>query len=101
MEQLIKQKLSEIEKQYEVQILFASETGSRAWGLPAVEQDTDLGVHTTPSFMLEFNDQLKAAQDVKILYILLKTSQLSLNSGTRKRIGFGYPNLLPQKGVKS
>lgn len=69
-------------------------------GFPAVEQDTDLGVHTTPPFMLKINIQTKAAQEAKILRILLTASQLNLNSGTRKRISFGYPNLLPQKGEK-
>lgn len=42
MQQLILQKLKEIEKQYEVQILFASETGSRAWGFPSPDSDYDV-----------------------------------------------------------
>ncbi|OKL40006.1 nucleotidyltransferase domain-containing protein [Pontibacter flavimaris] len=42
MQELIQQKLSEIEKQYGVQILFASETGSRAWGFPSPDSDYDV-----------------------------------------------------------
>ncbi|PVY40860.1 nucleotidyltransferase domain-containing protein [Pontibacter virosus] len=42
MQELILQKLREIEQQYEVQILFASETGSRAWGFPSPDSDYDV-----------------------------------------------------------
>lgn len=42
MQELIQQKLSEIEKEYEVQVLFASETGSRAWGFPSPDSDYDV-----------------------------------------------------------
>jgi uncharacterized protein len=42
MQEQILQKLKEIETQYEVQILFASETGSRAWGFPSPDSDFDV-----------------------------------------------------------
>lgn len=42
MQEQIRQKLQEIEAQYGVQILFASETGSRAWGFPSPDSDYDV-----------------------------------------------------------
>lgn len=42
MQELILQKLKEIETQHQVQILFASETGSRAWGFPSPDSDYDV-----------------------------------------------------------
>src|ERR1700750_123697 len=34
--------LQQIEKEYEVKILFACETGSRAWGFPSPDSDYDI-----------------------------------------------------------
>lgn len=42
MQAIILQKLKEIEIQHGVQILFASETGSRAWGFPSPDSDYDV-----------------------------------------------------------
>ncbi|MBJ6118096.1 nucleotidyltransferase domain-containing protein [Pontibacter sp. BT310] len=42
MQEQILQKLREIEAQYKVQILLASETGSRAWGFPSPDSDYDV-----------------------------------------------------------
>lgn len=42
MDQLIKEKLREVEKEYGVSILLACETGSRAWGFPSPDSDYDV-----------------------------------------------------------
>jgi len=44
MEQLIQQKLAEIEATKGIQILFACETGSRAWGFPSPDSDYDVRI---------------------------------------------------------
>jgi predicted nucleotidyltransferase len=42
MEAIIKKKIAEIETQYNVKVLFACETGSRAWGFPSPDSDFDV-----------------------------------------------------------
>ncbi|UII31201.1 nucleotidyltransferase domain-containing protein [Fulvivirga ulvae] len=42
METLIKRKLKEIEKQKGVKVLYACESGSRAWGFPSPDSDYDV-----------------------------------------------------------
>lgn len=42
MEKLIKEKLSEIENEYGIRILYACESGSRAWGFPSPNSDYDV-----------------------------------------------------------
>ena len=42
MDELIKSKLLEIEKDYNVKILYACESGSRAWGFPSPNSDYDV-----------------------------------------------------------
>ncbi|HSH03499.1 MAG TPA: nucleotidyltransferase domain-containing protein [Anaerolineae bacterium] len=42
METLIKQHLVEIEKEHDVKILYACESGSRAWGFPSADSDYDV-----------------------------------------------------------
>ena len=42
METLIKQKLDEIEKQFNVTIFYACESGSRAWGFESTDSDYDI-----------------------------------------------------------
>ena len=42
MEQIIRQRLSEIEKTQNVRILFAVESGSRAWGIASPDSDYDV-----------------------------------------------------------
>jgi len=42
MKNLIQQKISEIEKERNIQILFASESGSRGWGFPSPNSDYDV-----------------------------------------------------------
>ncbi len=42
MQTQIQNKLSEIESQYKVKILYACETGSRAWGFPSPDSDYDV-----------------------------------------------------------
>src|SRR5436309_8041555 len=39
---VIKQKLVEVEKKHNVRILFAIESGSRAWGFPSINSDYDV-----------------------------------------------------------
>lgn len=42
MEATIKEKLKHIEKEYSVKILYACESGSRAWGFPSPDSDYDV-----------------------------------------------------------
>ncbi|MBX0313834.1 nucleotidyltransferase domain-containing protein [Planococcus glaciei] len=42
MNQLILEKLQEIEEQFQVKILYAVESGSRAWGFPSKDSDYDV-----------------------------------------------------------
>lgn len=42
MEGIIKEKLSDIEKEHKVRILYACESGSRAWGFPSPNSDYDV-----------------------------------------------------------
>ncbi len=42
MEELIKDKLSEIEREYAIRMLYACESGSRAWGFPSADSDYDV-----------------------------------------------------------
>jgi len=53
----IKIKLNEIEKQYDVEILFAIESGSRAWGFESPDSDYDVRFvyKSKPKFYLQLN----------------------------------------------
>ncbi|PGS48689.1 nucleotidyltransferase domain-containing protein [Bacillus sp. AFS041924] len=42
MKEIIREKLDQIEKEHDVKILFAVESGSRAWGLPSKDSDYDV-----------------------------------------------------------
>jgi len=42
MKELIRQKLIEIEEKYQVKVLYAVESGSRAWGFPSKDSDYDV-----------------------------------------------------------
>lgn len=42
MERRIKQKITELEQQYHIHILYACESGSRAWGFPSPNSDYDV-----------------------------------------------------------
>ncbi|WLV26069.1 nucleotidyltransferase domain-containing protein [Aciduricibacillus chroicocephali] len=42
MEQLIKDKILEVEKRFHVKVLFAIDAGSRAWGFPSQDSDYDV-----------------------------------------------------------
>ena len=42
MKQIIQNKLKEIEQEYDIKILFALESGSRAWGFPSMDSDFDV-----------------------------------------------------------
>ena len=44
MQETIKARLTELERQYSVKILFACETGSRAWGFPSPDSDYDVRI---------------------------------------------------------
>ncbi|TPE43315.1 nucleotidyltransferase domain-containing protein [Pontibacter mangrovi] len=59
MQEQIRQKLKEIEAQYGVQILFASETGSRVWGFPSPDSDYDVRFiyHHTRDWYLSIDEQ--------------------------------------------
>ena len=42
MKEIILSKLKEIENEYQVKILYAVESGSRAWGFPSKDSDYDV-----------------------------------------------------------
>ncbi len=42
MKAIIKKKLTEIEKEYQIKILYSCESGSRAWGFPSPDSDYDV-----------------------------------------------------------
>lgn len=42
MKQIIQNKIKEIEQEYDIKILFALESGSRAWGFPSMDSDFDV-----------------------------------------------------------
>jgi hypothetical protein len=42
MQELIKQKLAEVEKSQHIRILYACESGSRGWGFPSIDSDYDV-----------------------------------------------------------
>ncbi len=44
MEKLILSYLNEVERKYEIEILLACETGSRAWGVPSPDSDYDVRI---------------------------------------------------------
>ncbi len=44
MEKLIKEKLKELENTHQVEVLYACETGSRAWGFPSPDSDYDVRI---------------------------------------------------------
>lgn len=44
MEPRIKKQLNEIQKQHQIKILYACETGSRAWGFPSPDSDYDVRI---------------------------------------------------------
>ena len=59
MDNIIKNKLAEIENEYDIRILFACESGSRAWGFASPDSDYDVRfvyVHNT-DFYLSIDDR--------------------------------------------
>jgi len=42
MEAIIQNKLTELEQKHQVKVLYACETGSRAWGFPSPDSDYDV-----------------------------------------------------------
>ncbi len=52
MHSTILQKLNEVEEKYDVKILYACETGSRAWGFPSPDSDYDV------RFVFAFKDYM-------------------------------------------
>ncbi len=59
METKIKDKLKDIEKQYKVKILYACETGSRAWGFASPDSDYDVRIiyRHEPDWYLSLSDK--------------------------------------------
>lgn len=55
MKTIILDKLRQIEKEYEIEILFAVESGSRAWGFPSTDSDYDIRL----IYKRKINDYLK------------------------------------------
>jgi len=58
-EQYIKHKLTEISQKYNVKILYACETGSRAWGFPSPDSDYDVRIiyMHEPDWYLSLSDK--------------------------------------------
>ncbi|TWT00579.1 nucleotidyltransferase domain-containing protein [Planomicrobium sp. CPCC 101079] len=67
MNEIIQQKLLEIEKKHEVKILYAVESGSRAWGFPSKDSDYDVRfiyIHS-PEWYLSIDPQgIREKRDV-------------------------------------
>ena len=49
MEEKIRKYLADLEKEREIEILLACETGSRAWGFPSPDSDFDIRIHCCPA----------------------------------------------------
>ena len=56
---LVPEKLAEIERDYDVTVLWAIESGSRAWGFESPDSDFDVMIYlqTKARFYLRLNDQ--------------------------------------------
>ncbi len=59
METTIKHKLKELESQYSIKIVYACETGSRAWGFPSPDSDYDVRIiyRHEPDWYLSLSDK--------------------------------------------
>ena len=62
MEKIIQEKLLEIEKQHDIQLLYACESGSRAWGFPSPDSDYDVRFIYVRSLEYYLSVQQKADQ---------------------------------------
>ncbi|TGU49372.1 nucleotidyltransferase domain-containing protein, partial [Mesorhizobium sp. M00.F.Ca.ET.186.01.1.1] len=59
MKEVIQQKLAELEREHALKILFAVESGSRAWGFPSQDSDYDVRfvyIHR-PEWYLSIDDK--------------------------------------------
>ena len=71
MLQQIQQKLSEIEAQHNVSILYACESGSRAWGFPSTDSDFDVRfIYAQPGDTYLSIDETKDTIDVPVDAVL-------------------------------
>lgn len=71
--QEIQQRLSSFEKEKNIRILFACESGSRAWGFPSTDSDYDVRfifVHQ-PNWYLSINDR-KERGEMEVLNIFFR-----------------------------
>jgi predicted nucleotidyltransferase len=68
MFQEIQNKLKEIEQKYQVRILYACESGSRAWGFPSTDSD----------------------YDVRFIYALQKEKYLSIEERWHPALNYEY-----------
>ena len=89
MDKIIKNKLVEIENEFDVRILFACESGSRAWGFASPNSDYDVKAHYYQYLIFIDENLLGLAQKEKD-YILQNYPQsevadeLSIPLGTVK-----------------
>lgn len=71
MTQEIQQKLQEIEAQHNVRILYACESGSRAWGFPSTDSDYDVRfIYTHHADIYLGIDEIKDTIDVPVNAVL-------------------------------
>ncbi|MCL2649869.1 MAG: nucleotidyltransferase domain-containing protein [Candidatus Azobacteroides sp.] len=71
MIQEIQHKLKEIEQQYNVRILYACESGSRAWGFPSTDSDYDVRfIYTLPKNQYLSIEEKKDTIDIPVNEVL-------------------------------
>ena len=82
MEDKIIKYLDEFEKKYNVKILLACETGSRAWGFPSPDSDYDIRV----IYMHEKNWYLSLKEEKDSIEYFLDNNEIEISGWEPKKI---------------
>lgn len=75
MDQKIQKYLKDIEQQYEIKILLACETGSRAWGFPSTDSDYDVRI----IYMHPKDWYLSLSEKKDTLEIMLENNEIDIS----------------------
>jgi predicted nucleotidyltransferase len=81
MEKHIKDKLKNIEEQYSIKVLYACETGSRAWGFPSPDSDYDVRM----IYMHEPNWYLSLSDKKDTIELMLDDGELDITGWDFKK----------------